>query len=188
MKDINIHGAVMQCYPLSAAQKLHHYTIRYCPPQVLCIGTGLYIQQEVDFALLKQAIYNAYDMFETMRLRFIQDEDSTVYQYIVPGEERDIPLMDFSQWDEEKAHDEMRRWTSIPFERYNKPMNQVVMIKLPNGFNGMYLKVDHMTMDSSSLIGFNRAVLETYCAERYGTNMPKELKSYIAQLEKDLAY
>ncbi len=189
MKEFNIHGAVMQCYPLSAAQRIHHYTIRYAPAQVLCIGTGLYVQQDVDFSLLKKAIYQAYDRFETMRLRFLQDEDGTVYQYIIPHEERDIPLRDFSGWEEEKAHDEMRRWTAIPFERYHSPMNQVVMIQLPNGYNGIYLKADHMTMDSSSIIGFNRAVLEIYCALRYDTEMPAEtMRSYIQQLEKDLAY
>lgn len=188
MKELNIHGAVMQCYPLSAAQRLHHYTIRYCPTQVLCIGTGLFIRQEVDFALLKEAIYEAYDMYETMRLRFAEGEDGTVYQYIVPSEDRDIPLMDFSKWQEERAHETMRHWTEVPFERFNKPMNQVVMVSLPDGYNGIYLKVDHMTMDSSSLIGFNRAVLEIYCAKRYGTEMPKPMRSYIAQLEKDLAY
>nr|MDE7390056.1 peptide synthetase [Lachnospiraceae bacterium] len=188
MKEFNINGSVMKCYPLNAAQRLHYYTIRYCPTQVLCIGTGLYVQQDVDFGVLKKAIYQAYNMFETMRLRFIKDEDGTVYQYICPFEERDIPFCDYSHWNEEDAHNEMRRWTAVPFERFNSPMNTVKMIKLPNGYNGIYLKVDHMTMDSSSIIGFNRAVLETYCSLMYGTEMPKPMYSYIAQLEKDLAY
>lgn len=188
MKELSINGAVMKCYPLCAAQKLHNYTIMYCPAQVLCIGTGLYVQQDVDFSVLKKAIYRAYEMFETMRLRFVRDEDGTVYQYITPFEEREIPLWDFSGRPEEEAHEELRRVTAVPFERYNSPMNTIIMIKLPGGFNGIYLKVDHMTMDSSSIIGFNKAVLEIYCAMMYGTNMPAEMKSYIAQLEKDLAY
>ncbi len=188
MKELNVNGAIMKCYPLCAAQKLHNYTIRFCPAQVLCIGTGLYVQQEVDFGLLKRAIYKAYEMFETMRLRFIEDENGEVYQYITPFEERDIPLCDFSNWDEEDAHNEMRKWTALPFARYNSPMNQVIMIKLPNGYNGIYLKVDHMTMDSSSIIGFNRAVLEIYCSMKYDTAMPKPMQSYIKQLEKDLEY
>ncbi|MCM1330336.1 MAG: condensation domain-containing protein [Ruminococcus sp.] len=189
MKELNINGAVMKCYPLCAAQRLHYYTIKFCPTQVLCIGTGLYVQQEVDFDLLKKAIYKAYEMFETMRLRFAADEEGEVYQYITPFEEREIRFADFSHWKEEDAHDEMRKWTAIPFERYNSPMNEVVMIKLPDGFSGIYLKVDHMTMDSSSIIGFNRAVLEIYCAYRYGTEMPSvNMQSYIKQLEKDLAY
>ncbi|MDE5619479.1 MAG: peptide synthetase, partial [Ruminococcus sp.] len=125
---------------------------------------------------------------ETMRLRFTEDENGEVYQYITPFEERDIPLCDFSARNEEDAHNEMRKWTALPFARYNSPMNQVIMIKLPNGYNGIYLKVDHMTMDSSSIIGFNRAVLEIYCSMKYGTEMPKPMQSYIKQLEKDLAY
>lgn len=188
MKELNINGSVMKCYPLCSAQRLHNYTIRFCPAQVLCIGTGLYIKEDVDFNMLKRAIYKAYEMFETMRLRFIQDENGEVLQYIVPFEERDIPLCDFSGKNEEDAHNEMRKWTALPFARFNSPMNQVIMIKLPDGYNGIYLKVDHMTMDSSSIIGFTKMVLEIYCSMKYGTDMPRPMTSYIKQLEKDLAY
>lgn len=189
MKEFNINGSVMQCYPLTAAQKLHTYTIRYAPHQVLCIGTGLYVQQEVDFGLLKEAIYETYAKFDSMRLRFIKDDDDTIYQYVVPFEERDIPFCDFSSWKEEDAHNEMKKWTAVPFERFNSPMNRIVMIKLPNGYNGTYLKVDHMTMDSSSIIGFSSYVLELYCAKKYGTPMPQfKPMPYLKAVEKDLEY
>lgn len=188
MKELNINGAVMQCYPLSAAQRLHYYTIRYCPTQVLCIGTGLYVQQDVDFAVLKKAVYAAYKMFETMRLRFVQDEEGNVFQYIVPFEEREIPFEDYSNCSEEEAHAAMRRRTAVPFERFNSPMNEVVMVKLPGGYSGIYLKVDHMTMDSASIIGFNKAVLENYCHMKYDYPEPAPLKPYIPQLLKDLEY
>ena len=56
MKEININGAFMKCYPLCAAQRLHYYTVKYSPEQVLCIGTGLYVKQDVDFNILKKAI------------------------------------------------------------------------------------------------------------------------------------
>ncbi len=189
IKEMNINGAVVKAYPLTSAQRLHHYTIKYCPKhQVLNIGTGLYIKQDVDFSILKKAIYKAYERFESMRLRFALDDEENVYQYIVPTEDRDIELVDFSDWKEEDAHSEMRRWTEIPFERYNSPMSVIKMIKLPDGYNGVYLKVDHMTMDSSSIIMLDKDILELYCAERYGTAVPKPMMSYIKQLEKDLAY
>ncbi|MCI5844484.1 MAG: condensation domain-containing protein [Oscillospiraceae bacterium] len=189
MKEFTIHGTVMQCYPLTAAQRLHYYTIRYCPRhQVLNIGTGLYIQIDLDFNLLREVIYQAYERQDSMRVRFLQDEDGTVYQYVVPFEEREIPFYDFSHWKEEDAHAEMRKWTAVPFKRYHSPMNRVVMIKLPDGYNGIYLKVDHMTMDSSSIIGFHRDVLELYCAKRYGTNVPKPMQSYLKAIERDLVY
>ncbi|MDE5584602.1 MAG: peptide synthetase [Ruminococcus sp.] len=188
MKELNINGAVMKCYPLCPAQKLHNYTLYFCPAQVLCIGTGLYVQQDIDFNLLREAIRQSYERFETMRLRFTKDENGEVYQYISPFEEREVRFCDFSDWKEEEAHKEMEKWTSVPFERLNKPMNEVVMVKLPDGFGGIYLKVDHMTMDSSSIVGFTKMVLEIYCSLRYGTEMPKPMYSYIKQLEKDLAY
>ncbi|MGN0633958.1 MAG: condensation domain-containing protein [Oscillospiraceae bacterium] len=189
MKEMNINGSVVQCYPLPAAQRMHSYTVKYCPRhQVLNIGTGLYVQQDVDFSLLRKAIYMAYERFESMRIRFVEDENGEIFQYIVPNEDREIPLYDFSHWREEAAHDEMRKWTAEPFKRYNSPMNKVVMIKLPQGYNGIYLKADHMTMDSSSIISFHRDVLELYCNLRYGTEMPKPMRSYIEEIKKDLAY
>ncbi|MBQ8569268.1 MAG: peptide synthetase [Oscillospiraceae bacterium] len=190
MKEFKVNGVNLQCYPLTAAQRLHNYTIKYSPPQVLCIGSGLYLQSEVDFDVLKQAIYRSYERFDSMRLRFMPDpeDENKVYQYLVPFEDRDIEFVDFSSWKEEDAHDEMRRWTAIPFKRFHSPMNRVVMIKLPDNYNGIYLKVDHMTMDSSSLIGFFRDVLEIYCSLKYGTDMPKEMQSYFKAVEKDLAY
>ena len=189
MKEFQVNGVNLQCYPLTAAQRIHNYSIKYCPyHQLLNIGTGLYIQQETDFDILKEAIHEAINRFESMRLRFLKDEDDTVYQYLVPFDDRDIPLVDFSNWNEEDAHNEMRKWTAEPFKRFHSPMNKIVMIKLPDGYNGIYLKVDHMTMDSSSIIAFNKDVLEIYCAKRYGIDYPKPLQSYIKALEKDLEY
>lgn len=188
MKEFIINGATVQAYPLAAAQRLHFYTIKFAKPQVLNIGTGLYIKQDVDFDVLKQSIHQAINDMDTMRLRFIQDEDGTLYQYVVPFDEREIGFFDFSHWKEEDANEEMTRWTHKPFERFNSAMNVVVMIKFPGGYNGMYLKVDHMTMDSSSLIEFNKRVLEIYCAKVYNTPYPKPLQSYIKALVHDLEY
>ena len=63
------------------------------------------------------------------------------------------------------------------------------MIITPDGFQGIYLLVDHMTMDAQSLILFLKDVIEIYANMKYeGMEYPKEMKSYIAQLEKDLEY
>ncbi|MBQ8298122.1 MAG: peptide synthetase [Ruminococcus sp.] len=189
MKEFQVNGVTLKCYPLTAAQRIHNYSVMHCPyHQLLNIGTGLYIQLDVDFNLLKESIYECYERFESMRLRFLEDTDGTVYQYLVPFEERDIEFRDFSHWKEEDAHDEMRRWTAVPFKRFHSPMSQIVMIKLPNDYNGIYMKVNHLTMDSSSIITFFRDVLEIYCSKCYDYPAPKPMHSYIKALEKDLAY
>ncbi len=188
MKEFNVNGAVVQGYPLTAAQRIHNYTIRFSQHQVLNIGSGFYIKHDIDFDQLRKAIQMSYERFDCMRLRFLQDEDGTVYQYLVPTDDREIPFFDFSSWKEEDAHAEMERWTAVPFARFHAPMNKIVMVKLPDGYSGMYLKVDHMTMDSSSLIGFFTDVMQIYCHLCYDYEMPKPMMSYLKAVEKDLAY
>lgn len=177
-------------YPLTAAQRLHFYYQKYCPKkQVLNIGTSLTIEQSLDFDALKSAIYQAYDRCETMRLRFTEDKDGNVLQYLVDHEERDIEFFDFTGWEGWAAQMKLEEWSRIPFERYDSPLNRVVMIITPDGFQGIYLLVDHMTLDAQSLILFMRDVIEIYCNMKYeGIDYPKDMSSYIKQLEKDLAY
>ena len=75
-------------YPLTPAQKLHYYTVQFCPQkQVLNIGTSLTIESDIDFDVLKESIYEAYDRSECMRIRFCQTENGEVMQYVAPKEE-----------------------------------------------------------------------------------------------------
>lgn len=177
-------------YPLTSAQKLHFYTLKYCPKkQVLNIGTSLTIKEDINFDILKEAIYEAYSRCESMRLRFVTDLDGNVMQYVADREERDIEFYDFSGCTMEEAELKMREWTETPFEREDSPLNKVVMIVTPDNYKGIYLLVDHMTMDAQSLIVFLKDIIELYCYKRYeGMEYPKEMYSYIKQIEKDLAY
>lgn len=177
-------------YPLTAAQKFHFFYLDFCPKkQVVNIGTSLTIEVELDWNVLKSSIYKAYERCESMRLRFAQDKDGTWYQYVVDKEERDIEFVDFSDRTMEEAEAVMREWTQVPFEHQDAPQNRVVMIKTQDGFNGIYLLVDHLTMDAQSLICFMKDVIELYSSTMYeGVDYPKDMSSYIAQLQKDLAY
>ena len=47
----------------------------------------------------------------------------------------------------------------------------------------------HMIVDAQSLIGFLKDIIELYCTQKYeGVPAPKEMASYIEQIQKDLAY
>lgn len=177
-------------YPLTAAQKFHFYYLNFCPKkQVLNIGTSLTIEVELDWEVLKQAIYKAYERCEAMRLRFAEDKEGNWYQYVVKKEEREIEFVDFSNQSMEEAEATMRSWTEVPFDHHDAPQNRIVMIKTSDGFSGIYLLVDHLTMDAQSLICFMKDIIEIYCNAKYeGVDYPKEMASYIEQLQKDLAY
>lgn len=177
-------------YPLTVAQKFHLYYQSFCPKkEVLNIGTSLTIGTELDFKLLKECIYKAYERCESMRLRFAHDKEGIYYQYVVDKEERDIEFVDFSKGTMEEAEKTMRAWTAVPFKRDDSPMNRVVMIQMPDGYQGIYFLADHMTMDAQSLICFMKDIIELYCSTMYeGVEYPKDMASYIEQLQKDLAY
>ena len=177
-------------YPLTKAQKFHFYYLDFCPKkEVLNIGTSVTIEVEVNWEILKQAIYKAYERCESMRLRFAKDKDGTWYQYVVDKEERDIEFVDFSQGSTEEAERVMTEWTRVPFEHRDVPQNRIVMISMPEGYNGIYFLADHLTMDAQSLIGFLKDVIEIYCNAVYDNiPYPSDTASYIEQLQKDLAY
>lgn len=177
-------------YPLTVAQKFHTYYMDFCPKkEVLNIGTSLTIGAEIDFDELKRAIYKACERCECMRVHFAQDKDGTWYQYVVKEYDKEVEFADFSDMTMEEAQATMRRWTRVPFKRTDSFMNRIVMIKTPDGYNGIYLLVDHMIMDAQSLICFLRDVIELYCSTKYeGVPYPKEMSSYIEQVKKDLAY
>lgn len=180
-----------QTYPLTAAQKFHFYYLDYCPKKaVVNVGTSLTIAYELDIDVLRQAVYKAYERCEAMRLRFAYDtKEKQWYQYVVEKEEREIEYVDFSGKSMEEAEAMMKQWTEVPFEREDSPMNRLVLIKTPDGNQGIYLLGDHLTLDAQSLICFMRDIIELYCNAMFeGVEYPKEMRSYIEQLEKDLAY
>ena len=179
-----------QVYPLTAAQKFHIFYQNFCPKkEVVNIGTSLTIEAELDRDVLRQSIYKAYERCDSMRLRFAQDKEGNWYQYVVEKEEREIEFVDFSDKTMEEAEAIMTGWTRVPFKTQDSPMNRIVMIKMPDGYEGMYLLVDHLTMDAQSLIYFLKDVIELYCNTMFeDVPYPKEMASYIEQLQKDLAY
>ena len=187
MKTRNGH----KTYPLTKAQKFHVFYSQYCPKkEVLNIGTSLTIEYELDIEELRRAIYKAYDRCESMRTRFAYDKkEEQWYQYVVEKEEREIEYVDFTGKTMKEAEDIMRSWTSVPFPREDSPMNKAVIIKTPDGNQGVYLLGDHMLLDAQSLILFLRDVIELYCNAKFeNVPYPSEMRSYIEQIEKDLAY
>lgn len=178
-------------YPLTVAQKFHFFYLDYCPKkEVVNVGTSLTIEYELNLNVLRQSIYKAYERCEGMRIRFAYDkEEKQWYQYVVEKEEREIEYVDFSGKTMEEAETIMKEWTAVPFEREDSPMNRIVIIKTPDGNQGLYLLADHLTLDAQSLICFLKDVIELYCNTMYeGVEYPKEMRSYIEQLEKDLEY
>ena len=178
-------------YPLTAAQKYHFYYSEYCPgKEILNVGSSLTIEAELNLDELRKAIYKAYERNESMRARLVYDEkEKEWYQYIVEKEEREIEYVDFTGKTMDEAEAVMTEWTRIPFDEEDAPMNRVVIIKTPDGFEGMFIAGDHRFLDAQSLIGFMKDVIELYCNANFeNVPYPADMRSYVEQIEKDFAY
>lgn len=178
-------------YPLTVAQKFHFYYLEYCPKkEVVNIGTSLTIEYDLDVELLKACIAEANCRNEAIRLRFAYDKkEKQWYQYVVEKDEQEIEYVDFTGKSMEEAESIMKEWTRVPFTREDSPMVKTVIIKTPDGWQGVYLLADHLVLDAQSLIAYMRDVIELYCSKVFeDVPYPKEMRSYLEQLKKDLAY
>ena len=179
-------------YPLTPAQKMHFYTQMQSPdnPEILNIGTCMMVNGGMDFEVLEESILKAYERYEAAHIRFGKDENGDIFQYVSDEPLDDIEHLNFAEWGmtQEEADKELKRLTSIPFERYDSQMFRMRFVSMPNGYSGTYLLVDHMLWDSSSIITFLTDVVEIYCNSLYDTPYPKEMRSFIQALEKDLKY
>ena len=177
-------------YPLTVAQKFHLYYLPFCPSAaVLNIGTSLTIEVELDWDLLKKSINKAYERSEGMRVRFAKDKEGNYYQYVVKHEDQDIEFVDFSNGTMEEGEAKMTEWTRVPFKLEDTQLTRIVMIRMPDGFNGVYFLGHHMIVDAQSLICFLKDIIELYCNAKYeGVPYPKDMCSYIEQIQRDLAY
>ena len=190
MEEKIIGGIKRECYPLTSAQMVHLYTISLSPThEIVNMGTGRYLQTDINQAALREALNRAVERSESMRLRYWKDPDTgEIWQYVMPYENQYFEYYDMPAWSDEKARKVMDRWTSQPFDTFGGPLSRIVLITLPGGWNGYYMNLHHMTMDASSIITFTRDVMDIYCSLMYDLPYPAPMTSYIESIKKELEY
>ena len=185
-----IGGIKRDCYPITEAELLHLYTMSFSPTaEIVNLGTGRYLQMPINNAVLREALNRAVSRCESMRLRFWKEpETGQIWQYVMPYENQYFEYYDFSELSDEKAHAILDGWTSQPFDTFGGALSRIVLVSMPNGYNGYYMNVHHATMDAASIITFNRDVMDIYCSLMYDLPYPKPMTSYIESVKKDMEY
>lgn len=82
------------------------------------------------------AICKAYDRCESMRIRYTQDENGDILQYIV-DKDPEIEFFDFREWNEDDIRAKFEEWTRATPEFYHSQMSSAVMVVLPNGWRSL---------------------------------------------------
>ena len=185
-----IGGIKRECYPLTPAQMVHMYTLSLSPThEIVNIGTGTFLKVDLNISVLREALNRAVERCEAMRMRIWREpETDKLWQYIEPYENQYFEYYDFSALTEEKAHAILERWTSQPFDTYGGPLSRIVIVSMPDGYNGYYCNVHHACADSGSVIAFTKDVMDIYCHLLYDLPQPAPLTSYIESVKKDMEY
>ena len=176
-------------YPLVAAQKMHENWIKtYKTQQVSGVSIVASLKAEIDFGLLKKCIQLEIQRSGCTRVRFTKpDAFGEVQQYIVDRDARDIPLKDLSGLTMEQADNQMQQWAYETFDGDDIPMCEFIMVKLPEGYQGFFVHMDHRLIDSCGLVVMVNDLMALYTHYRFGGDYPKDLADYEIMLKKDLA-
>ena len=176
-------------YPLAAAQNMHYEWIRqYGTQQVSGLSVVASLNVPLDFGLLKKCIQLETQRYGCLRLRFTgPDKDGKIMQYIVKNDPRDIPLKDMSGMTMDEADSIMQQWAYETFDGDDIPMCEFIMVKLPEGYNGFFVHLDHRLIDSCGLVVMINDIMQLYTHYRFGSEYPADLADFESVLESDLA-
>lgn len=179
---------MIQKYPLTAAQKLHYRWINeYKTQQVSGLSIVASLKTELDFKLLKRCINEELKRYSCMRVQFTKpDKNGEIKQYIPETDNIDITLKDLSDMTLAEADATMQQWAYQTFEGDDIPMCEVFLMKLPDGFNGFFVHMDHRLMDSCGIVIMINDILSLYTHYKFGAPFPDDLADYEAVLVNDL--
>jgi hypothetical protein len=175
-------------YPLTAAQKMHYNWIKsYKTQQVSGVSVVASLQSPLDFGLLKKCIQLEFERYGCMRIRFTKpDQNGDVEQYVAKKESRDIPFQDLSGMTLAQADELMQQWAYQTFDGDDIPLCDVVMLKLPEGYHGFFVHMDHRLIDSCGLVVMINDLMQLYTHYKFKMEYPQDLADFEEVLEKDL--
>ena len=176
-------------YPLVAAQNMHYEWIRqYGTQQVSGVSVVASLKAPLDFGLLKKCIQLEIKRYGCLRLRFTSpDKDGKIMQYLAPSDSRDIPLKDMTNLTLAQADEIMQKKAYETFDGDDIPMFEFMMVKLPEGYNGFFVHMDHRLIDSCGIVVMINDIMSLYTHYRFGSEYPADLADFESVLESDIA-
>lgn len=175
-------------YPLTAAQMLHYRWIRqYHTQQVSGLSVVASLKADLDFDILKKCIEKELERYKCLRVQFTKpDKDGLIYQYIPEENNISISFKDLSDMSLAQADDILQKLAYTTFDGDDIPMCEFMLVKLPNGYNGFWIHIDHRLMDSCAVVVMVNDIMSLYTHYRFGSDYPEPLADYESVLTNDL--
>lgn len=175
-------------YPLTAAQNMHYQWIReYKTQQVSGLSIVAAFQADIDIDVLKKSIDLEKERYACLRLRFTKpDENGEILQYIADPEPEDYPIKDLTGMSMQEANDLMQSWAYETFDGDDIPMCEFRIVKLPEGYTGFFVHMDHRLGDSVGVAVMATDIMGVYKHLKYGDDLPAPLADFESVLISDL--
>ncbi len=179
---------IVKTYPLTAAQKMHHRWIQeYGTQQVSGLSIVAALKADLDFKILEKCIKEELKRYGCMRVRFTKaDKNGEVKQYLESVNSVKIEMRDLSGISMEEADNTMQQWAYNTFDGDNIAMCEIFLMKLPEGYNGYFLHMDHRLIDSCGVVVMTNDIMSLYTHYRFGSDAPADLANYEEVLMSDL--
>ena len=107
-----------------------------------------YIDEDVEFDVLKKAINEVIKLNDSMRIK-IEEEQNSCIQYFSEYTSFDIDIFELSS--DEDIEKKALELAQIPFEIKNSLLFKFNLFRLPNKHGGFFLSAHHLIGDSWSL-------------------------------------
>ena len=175
-------------YPLTAAQNMHYQWIRqYNTQQVSGVSIVAALKLDLDFELLNKCIDEETRRYRCLNLRFTEpDEKGEIRQYFKRKIQKHIKILNMSDMSFEEAESIMQTMAYETFEGDDIPMYQFLLVKLPEGFNGFFVHLDHRLVDSCAIAVMVKDIMMLYAHYKYDREYPEALADFEQVLVKDL--
>lgn len=175
-------------YALTAAQNMHYQWIKeYGTQQVSGLSIVAAFQGDIDIDALKMSIELERQRYSCLRLRFTKpDENGEILQYIADYEPEDMEVRDLTDMTLKEADDTMQKWAYNTFDGDDIPMCEFFIVKLPEGYTGFFVHMDHRLNDSVGVAVMATDIMNVYKHVKFGDEMPAPLADFEKVLIRDL--
>lgn len=184
------NGQIVDAYPLTQAQKFMFWCFNTWGkvPAVLNIGTGEYWKGDFDTQLMREAIEEGIKRSDAFRIRLIPDQQYGTLQYIVPKTESVIEEVDHTSMTYDESYEIIKSWSTMDAQFFETPLNTIKIMHLPEGYNGLYVRLNHLTFDGYATKVFLSDIMSIYLNKKAGLPYPKPMTSYVDMIQTEFAY
>ena len=175
-------------YNLTNAQNVMYYALRYSPKKnITNIGTSLWINEEVNIDLFKEALNKSIKRVDALNLR-LTEVDKQIKQYITNDEPKDTPVVDYSNKTIPEIEAEFDKLAQVGMKWKECELYDFLIAKLPNKGIALNMVINHVIVDAWGLTVFAKDVMNIYLALKNNTELPEAPSSFLEIIEEELKY